>query len=923
MKDIGWIDLEESKDHKSISITVRAFRELNSPLQLAVEEFQPEEERWSDTNLRIKDFSHRKVGNRHEYYVDWKAPEAHTLIRFVYFDEDEFVASDEHIIINGIVDQGHTRIIRSKGKAPRRPRRVIGRTFLTSPCVIRAVEAFTIVENYYGGELFRSVPWPGWMNYLRNKTVLLMFFTGPKKAKKLDFTYWWLKTNSDGYLYSPNYKGGIKDPYSTILQFPSRYFTVEKGRMAMQFAWFCALISNSRGEIVKRMTVIRDSFRQPNITTRIHTVQTMADSFINNDGSVHDLVLFQHSKRLRRDVEGTEVLQLFLPLKHARVGKMMRIFERYVEDDYSGGFNLIDELKNFPEITENDIYKYNYDFLTAPKNWELGGDLVRRVRRYFYKHPDDLSLLARMSVSSFLRELDYCLTILLRDKYFQDVGGASRSLTEDEYKNKWKLSQKEADKFLPKAIAMFAMGMHEHLRLDIGYTMGREILQSIRNFFQNFFEEKDESTITLLYWYEIKPTPKKDCSEKLGMVAANLGIKYFMGYRQVKRSKNPQEAQKTFRKNFEVNLLPLGIYEGDAEDIVDILHKHMNGENSQQIAKYIDSLHKGTDAEKLRNRIREPMIQAHMDAHRLWKNLFYETQVDIYLQYSLFLDYPLLTKTIYDAYRIRLDPKEYPKGFRGGREPTKPVELRRLTFGEFAIYKCGSAFEKRGSGIKYLAKFFEFILMLGSLELLATKGMERVLINLTQGLANSLVDFGKGWMETHDAYAKAVAGLGDLETAKKKKATFYFQTIFNVLNVGFGTYSDVLKKSNPMSWAGLDGIYSKVITEERVRTASYFASQVVARSARKVIRSKTWRTRLHKGLQGLVRFSLNHAGSFAYAKVLNKTGLDKISVKDFLELLYFEAVLKAEIEGDLSMLEKLEENLKDIAETLERIEKIQ
>ena len=113
----------------------------------------------------------------------------------------------------------------------------------------------------------------------------------------------------------------------------------------------------------------------------------------------------------------------------------------------------------------------------------------------------------------------------------------------------------------------------------------------------------------------------------------------------------------------------------------------------------------------------------------------------------------------------------------------------------------------------------------------------------------------------------------------------------------------------------------KLVNEEVRKQSSYLTSQVVSEAMQNVIKNKKWRERLHKGLQGLVRFTLDKGGKFLYKKGLKEIGLDKINLKNLLTILYFEYVMRIELgdEDDDPIFTReleqiLEVNLKEISE---------
>lgn len=977
---INWIDIERPEAEKA-TITVATTRKLGDDdprLELLVE-VEAGDDEWAKVDIMKEgEFSYEGGKGKHRYVGEWSFSRVEedprvgkrNTIRFAYYptemivvDQPQFfradeclVASDELIVLgDGAEEAEGTFLNPSGGKRPKQAKGVLGATYLTTPVVIRAVQP--AMSNKFG----KMPPPKSFMDYVQNINGLVLTVTGSKSTKPSEWI--WEKRpiviDGEGYVCNPNVE---EKPDWRIWRFSSEYFGAQQGEMkkgvGWGYTWFCVLLSQSEGELEVRAELLKkviSIITDADLKTKL--VRHLVQNPITDSGHFHKYTFYDYERTGEREkVSGRQVRKLHMLLDYPRYsGELYDVFSVFDIEPIARLSEIGVSKEDIFNKDKDAVYKI-FQRLVDPSVHEdtgIADAIVSSIRGYLQNRPDVAMKLTRMPLPRFVEESEYAFRRALED----DIIGLLYNATEAEMQKKYKHISQMMDQAIPLFYAGLSMAVYEYLRLDVAYPRGQRMLDGILDFFERYVSRKNGSYV------------QKASAKTFGKLAANLAVEYYIDLKSAKKS-SAKNAIKKFKSTFRLRLAPLGIYGDDADYLIDELHGHLAKADSDAAGKYIRDVYEGKETPvehgfEGEDFIREFLIKKMTkNAERLRElkgDLWAETKLDIYHQYSLFEDYPRLTEFIYNQFNIRLDSVKHPKGFDavlGKDEPDSQEDLKHIRFGEYIMWKCGVLHSEENKGTEYYACFLEGLLSIAGMHLLALEGGVAVLVEAAQGTVETFFNFVDRYGTTEKAYAKAVAGLDTLHNAEKTEAGMYFDTIFDVVNVGVGAAAGGLEEGgynvpNPMPWLALDSALSEAVG----KVWSTERKDVVMESLT-YLDNRANRSKLEAGMVGLIQVALAHdldnwaigkgteqvaaATEETYAQYQGKgepseeeqaepgkeagtmmkkkrsKSVGKWSAKSFLKKLYVDASCRAS-EGDYAMAKDLEKPLKDIGEVLQTL----
>ncbi len=896
--DARWIDLDAAGSGR-FKVNVGSNEEIDD-LVLAVEELSIRDGKavFDPTGDNLTGFTSKKVKRWIEHEVEWEPPAGDGLLRLVFFNGDGTRTFSTEILkpsASGV--GGVTGLAGSHGSAPKHATKTVGSWALAQPFAIRAVENGTITDRMYGGKTFSKIPrWkdlvPVAERFIKIKLLTRHIGASRYEERTLD-----LKTDKEGYLYFPEL--GINNPESRVMNLGSRYMTIEDGHLKPQFSWLMAFVSDNKEEIEARWNLVKQALKNPDKKIRVDVVQNLCDNVIESNGSLSPLTLFRASDSHHFQVSGDfRILEGNLPLNDRMHTSLVPMLLNWIQNMEGGKSSIIEDIEALPEIEADNIYKYDYASLVVELSKTPVRKLVEKARNYFRAHPKDTRKLSRFASHRVLREVNYALSLHVRKQYLSSLGEDLSTVSIKEYRGIWKHTADDIRALTPKVMAVLTMGLFDHYRVDVGFKMLENTLGNLKKFYATLFSGGDNGS---------EPSHHSFTNENLGRMCANLALEYFVGFRQATRR---GEKTAVFDDNFKWKLAPLGIFDAEAEAVMKEFRKKTA--DATKVPAYLMKVAEGKDRPKekpLRELVKGPVKKAISAVHELSEGVWFDTFVDIRHQNSLFEDFPEITRMVYQNFGIRFDPTQHPLGAPVVGKFPSPSDCRSLFFGEWTMLKGGGHFKNRAHTRKSVFKILEFAFVLGAPELLLAEAGAAILIEATQGLIKLMLEMAVGSHGVKNAYTKAIAGLDSPQNAEKKKTTFYFETVFNTLNIGVGTFTQVLGSQNPLSWTTLDGCFSKAVGRIGER------SDIGVRAAQKVMGGKF--DQAVGAFEEVVEVVTKNGAGFIFAQGLDKVDLNKITVKDYLNKLYLEAYLRHEIgnaesESDPEILDKLERPMKKL-----------
>lgn len=998
MGDVAWIDVEPVREG-TVRVVIGARQELDAP-EVDAYWFSHEHEMWlTGEAYLLRDFSFRKGEQLFEYTQTWELPYERNVYKFRYLGHDEEVWSDELVARYFEADGSPDSAQSGARRQGRKDSRIIGHTFVSSIMSLRLAQARTKpnLDFYHlGAESFLDPPIQRSRDKVLpvpNRKVLILYSESPFTSTDHELTLRKFESDEDGYLTTGN---------SRALMVASQLGTMDKGVLTPKPECIFVLVSDSWAELETRKNFLLSALKLENASMKERLVRLLTDGLIGDGGSLAPNIMVQLPDHPKVTLEiGFEAPCYYLPVKTRYHGRLAGILSRPYRG--SNGTSLLHEIRKLPDVDAKSFYKVNYDFIyqqfmTDPEKQRVARQLIATLRAYWGQHPEDLDFTMRMRLPRYAKELQYALFLAVANEH---IAADAQARSTEDLKELWQAVADDIEQLTPKVTALLTMGTFEHLRVDVAFPRGDHLLQQTRAFYSTFFEEEVQGPGPLDTSPDLVMQPRGNASTKIGRVAADLALQYFIKYHRAQRSKR-KKALSSFQASFRAQLLHLGIYEDSADALLDAFQKDLIAGVKQSTApgdalkSAVDHIANGTDPHGVRSTIEACMQEAAqklLDLHNQYHTDFF---FDPFKQYNLFKDYPQITKLIYNTHGIRLDPSKHPKGFWqpwiSGKPDTDDYDA--WTFGEYTVYRCGLAYSKRGVGIQTVATILNGVLFLAGLHLMAlpqaaarsaaqqmtaatlrskassffTKKTVEVIIGSTESLIQSAVTVGTGQIKVDIAYAKAIAGLDTLKKAKTSKTTLYFDAILGALDLSLNAYAGIAGQKKDLSWmnfkpwmaadSAFDAAFNQIVTKEMRKEARYIPSQVLGDAVQKRYRrevqdkvlegtvkrgSKTFtyrvpdwhsgasttRREVHQSLQKMVDIvnklePVRRGGKAMYSHALKEmTGKDpkKISVRTFLEAVYYEALLRSEVDGDMQLLNELEapsQSLKDALETLEK-----
>jgi len=866
---IQWIDVQNKPTEGKADVTVgcrrKLTREERTSRKLRLEEWAEDSNKWLhvvSAGVPYADLTHQEVDGTHEYSFEWDVRDykdkAHGgpvgFWRFVHWNPrtDELVlASDESIVVYMGSADAAPSIQGQGGTKPDRGNKVIGETYVSISYVLRFVyinhrEGFERLDNLQTGDLPANNEWIQG-SLVANQSGAVVVIEGEKGTDPVTWN-WYVDR------FETNEQGIRTDPTRLLGEYLS--VTAEKGEISEHIqtgrTWIFFLFEDgaSGPTIRERVTTLQKIFKRTDTSTegrrqRIRSVRSLADSFLNTDGSINEHTLFTYNsggyitKRLQLAGSRRQFVQLVVPVKRRPAGSVA-VALTDVMQQYAGSLQESADFIQELEITADDIYaKEDVSDGLAGKSiqeefWE--DNLVQNLHEHFREYPEVAYMLARRNLWDLKRSLEGALESILAQMLVDTYAGVQTPAElPEKKKTEWDRLQKDVEKTDLVYLAALSMALFEYLRLDVAYPRGQDMVQGVLTFYRRHFDTEVRSgSFDWGPWIDYKATQPE---QEFGKIAANIALDYFMGVRRAQRS-DDDDAYEKYENSFRLKLAPFGIHGEDAGFVIDQLSR-LDQRSHSEAGTVIERFYNGTENWDYDAAMKYSMDEAEPSSLREYIGVKMAEQmpklVDFEIRFdpdehldlrnndSVFRDFPRLTGYVYREYDIRLAPEDYPEGFNehiyeDKAAPQTRDDLKAIRFGEYVMWRCGEAHEGRDDAIQYYKSFMLLLISAAGGSLLAgVGGMASVFVDLAQGLFDTFVQFAIGKGEAERSYAAAAAGLKSLHEVEKTEAGVYFDAIFNTLEAsigaGVGVYNKARDKDviDPTVYLSLDSAFAEVV----------------------------------------------------------------------------------------------------------------
>lgn len=924
---IDWIDIEHTADQAHLNIAVGALRRVGN-LKLHLE--YQDGLRWKRLRRpKIGGFAHSIESGIHIYRKQaWPLPNKKAIYCLSYGALDANRVVSEEIIDLTEPKPALTEIQKKLEKIRRldtrkRGSRTLGWGFVSVPLAITVVKPLS--ADHMPGD--RVLKWIGWeKDVVQNGKVRMLLFHRNSEGDVARVETSDFRTNSSGQM--------LNDEGNRRILIKANFLEWrQRGRhIALDGSGISFMVSNQREDLEHRTKWIKWAIKTGNRRVVGVVISEMSDSVIYQDLSIEPNFMLRDRENPTILVGQMNLKCRYLPVKYVSKGSVVGILIRTVARQCIRGgacrdMNLLDFLRFFPELREEDIHKYNFDFL-GNKGFPTYNNItivINSIVQYFAENPDKAQALARVKMYALEKELTSAIASEIREELLSTFPGSIPNNVLDEYWRAWHLSRKDAVSLVPKSAAILSVSLYEYLRSEVGFKRAKSVLTQICNFYLGLFEYDHRNRSV---------TARPGIGKKIRRMIVSAAIRYYLGYHQTVRAvrhyAKPLDAcLQAYKKSFEKEVTFLGLLGSDATEFVGMLHTEVldvGGEPKLLSRLFSDLIIDGDSTERFLY-IQDQMAQSARELFALSEDLNAMTHLDAFKRYSLFRDFPDITRYVYEQFGIRLDPYAYPNGFDAklgplDAPPSSEREMGRMTFAEMSVHRCGAMYEQRGKAVATFTKWYScFLTTIFSFGLApalfggaATSVVTKMIWGAVSGLGTMAENFIKNSQDLNFALTKAYAGFDSTENAHVKEAHLYFDLIFDLLRAGAGTYTGKTDKTTFIDWTSIGGLY-KIFSHQDGKIASAQISKGLKPILRKL--GPASHRKIVYAIEKVVAIASTSTAGGILDIALKESKLGStIDVKTLMERIYVEAVIRNTRDGDTGMLEELNSPLKSLLETL-------